>query len=156
MIFLMAIMAYLVATYWNASLINERLMGDKIIPMTVSAVALVGCLILLVQMMRRPETDIVFADREMAGEDAEATHGLWSTLAWFAGLLGLTAIFGFIIALGGFLVGFLRYRAGLTWENAAIYAAAGIAFMCFMAWALNRDFPPGMLQSAVDLPWPLK
>ncbi len=156
MIFLLAVMAYLVATYWNASLINDRLMGDKIIPMTVSAVALAGCLVLLVQMIRRPETDIVFADREVAGEDAEAAHGLWPTLAWFAGLLGLTALFGFIIALGIFLVSFLRQRAGLTWVHAAIYAAAGIVFMCFMAWSLNRDFPPGLLQDYADLPWPLK
>jgi hypothetical protein len=25
-----------------------------------------------------------------------------------------------------------------------------------MAGALNRDFPPGLLQGAVDMPWPLK
>ena len=99
---------------------------------------------------------MVFADREMAGEDADAIYGLWSTLAWFAGLLGLTAIFGFIIALGGFLISFLRYRAQLTWLNAAVYSAIGIAFMCFMAWMLNRDFPPGILQSYTDFPWPLR
>ncbi len=32
---------------------------------------------------------------------------------------------------------------------------AGIAFICFMAWVLNRDFPPGLLQNYSDLPWPL-
>ena len=32
---------------------------------------------------------------------------------------------------------------------------SGIAFMCLMAWILNRDFPPGLLQEFVELPWPL-
>ncbi|MEO0544934.1 MAG: tripartite tricarboxylate transporter permease [Pseudomonadota bacterium] len=154
MIFLFAVMAYFIATYWNASLISDRLLGDKIIPMVVSAIALAGCLILLVQMIRRPETDVVFADRETSGEDAEATYGLWPTLAWFAGLLLLTGIFGFIIALAVFLVSFLRFRASLSWLNAILYSACGIAFMCFMAWSLNRDFPPGLLQRYADLPWP--
>ncbi|TCD13303.1 tripartite tricarboxylate transporter permease [Oricola cellulosilytica] len=156
MVFLLAVIAYLVATYWNASLINDRLIGDKIVPMTISIIALAGCLVLLAQMMRRPETDIVFADREISGEDADAPHGLWSTLAWFAVLLALSGLFGFIIALALFLVAFLRMRAGLKWLHAAFYSALGIAFISFMAWMLNRDFPPGLLQSYADLPWPLR
>jgi len=36
-----------------------------------------------------------------------------------------------------------------------VLSAIGMAFMCFMAWLLNRDFPPGLLQHYVDLPWPL-
>src|SRR5680860_802928 len=37
-VFLCLIGAYLIVTYWNASLINDRLIGDKIVPMTVSAI----------------------------------------------------------------------------------------------------------------------
>jgi hypothetical protein len=32
---------------------------------------------------------------------------------------------------------------------------AGIAFICFLASTLGRDFPPGLLQEFVRLPWPL-
>ena len=53
--FLFCVMAYLVATYWNASYINPRLLGDKIFPMFVAAVGLLACLICLVRMMRAPE-----------------------------------------------------------------------------------------------------
>lgn len=155
-LFLCAILAYLVISYWNASLISDRLIGDKVVPMVIAGIAVACCLVLMVQMMRKPETDVIFADREMDGEDANAPHGLWSTLAWFAFLLALCGVFGFIIALAIFLVSFLRYRAGLTWLNAVIYSACGIAFMCFMAWSLNRDFPPGLLQSYASLPWPLR
>jgi hypothetical protein len=66
----------------------------------------------------------------------------------------LTALTGFILALAVFLVSFMRLRAGVGWAFSLAYAAAGIAFMMFMAWLLNRDFPPGLLQSYFDLPWP--
>ena len=42
----------------------------------------------------------------------ENAHGLWPTLAWFAGLLAATAVVGFVLALAGFLVLFIRRRAG--------------------------------------------
>ena len=113
-------------------------------------------LVLLVLMIRRPEGDTIFADKEVAGEDADAPYGLWGTLAWFAGLIAATWFVGFILALVGFLVTFLRVRAGAGWVKTLVLTAAGIGFMMLMAAALNRDFPPGLLQGAVDLPWPLK
>jgi len=128
---------------------------DRTFPMFVAGVCLFGCLILLARMMLKPETDTIFADRERNGEDADATHGLWSTLAWFAALLILTSLLGFILALALFLFSFLKIRAGLSTIAAAIYTACGIAFMCAMAGLLNRDFPPGLLQDYADLPWPL-
>jgi ABC-type Fe3+-siderophore transport system permease subunit len=130
-------------------------MTDKIIPLVVGGFSLICCLILLAQMMRRPEGDAIFADKEIAGEDANAPYGLWSTLAWFAGLIAATWFVGFILALAGFLIAFLRVRAGASWQKTLLLTVAGIAFMCLMAGALNRDFPPGLLQDATDLPWPL-
>jgi len=155
MIFLLAVLAYLVVSFWNASLISNRLLGDKIFPMFVSAVAIVACLSCLVSMVRRPATDMLFADREVYGDDADARYGLWSTLAWFASLLILTSLIGFILALCIFLFLFMRFRAHLTLQMSAVYTTCGIVFMCFMAWILNRDFPPGLLQDWFVLPWPL-
>ena len=154
MFFLFCIVAYLIATYWNASLINDRLLGDKIFPMFVAAVGLVASLMCLVRMIRAPETDVIFADKEL--EDGEALdHGLWTTMGWFAGLLIMTLLLGFILALLIFLFTFMRRRAGLGNAMAAIYTACGIGLICLMAWLLRRDFPPGLLQEFVDLPWPL-
>ena len=45
-------------------------------------------------------------------DDKGNAHGLWATLGWFAGLLVLTALLGFILALAIFLLGFIRFRAG--------------------------------------------
>ncbi len=154
LIFLAAVTAYIAYAFYDAASIPS-FSRDRTFPMFVAGVCLVGCAWLFIQMMMKPETDPIFADRESHGEDATATHTLWSTLAWFAGLLLLTSLLGFILALALFLFAFLKVRARLNAGAAAIYAACGIAFMCAMAWSLNRDFPPGLLQDYVDLPWPL-
>ncbi|MBO9466503.1 tripartite tricarboxylate transporter permease [Tropicibacter sp. R15_0] len=156
LVFLLVISGYLVFALINANMIPDYNMTDKIIPLVIGGFSLACCVILLVQMMRRPEGDTIFADKEVAGEDADAPYGLWSTMAWFAGLIAATWFVGFILALIGFLISFLRVRAGASWGKTLLLTACGIGFMCLMAGALNRDFPPGLLQGAVDLPWPLK
>ncbi len=153
-IFLLAVTAYIAYAFYDAASIPSY-SRDRVFPMFVGGVCLLGCAILIIRMMLKPETDTIFADRERHGEDAEATHSLWSTVGWFAGLLVLTSLLGFILALALFLFAFMRGRAGVSTVFAAIYTAAGIAFILGMAWLLNRDFPPGLLQEYVDLPWPL-
>jgi TctA family transporter len=152
LIFLLLVTAYLMVAWVNAVMIN--LVSDKIFPVTISSVTLICCFALLIRMMRTSEGDAVFADRE-TGEDGEAGHGLWATLSWFLGLLVLSSLLGFILALAIFFVAFFRVRAGLGWARTLILSGAGIAFICAMAGTLNRDFPPGLLQEFVDLPWPL-
>ncbi|MEM7670760.1 MAG: tripartite tricarboxylate transporter TctB family protein, partial [Pseudomonadota bacterium] len=154
-IFTGAILAYLLIAVTDASLIGKSQAADKVFPMFVGIVSIVAVVILMIQMMRRPETDVVFADKESSGDDREAPHGLWETLAWFVGLLILTSLVGFIIALAVFLIAFFRIRAGEGWTRALLLSAAGIGFICLMAWVLNRDFPPGVLQQSFTLPWPL-
>ncbi len=154
LIFLLVVLGYLLVAYTNAAMIPDYAAADRVFPKFVATVSIIGAVILLVQMMLKPETDPLFADRE-AGNSENNAHGLWATLAWFAGLLLLTFLVGFILALAVFLLGFIRFRAGKSWGYAAVYTAAGIAFMCAMAALLNRDFPPGLLQEYVTLPWPL-
>ncbi|MEL7133754.1 MAG: tripartite tricarboxylate transporter permease, partial [Pseudomonadota bacterium] len=152
--FLIAVTAYIAYAFYDAASI-PTFSRDRTFPMFVAGVCLVGCVILIIGMMLRPETDTIFADREHDGADADATHGLWPTLGWFAALLILTSLLGFILALALFLFSFLKIRAGLSTTMAALYTVAGITLMCVMAGLLNRDFPPGLLQNYVDLPWPL-
>lgn len=152
LLFLLAILAYTVAAWINASFIS--LTSDKIFPLTVSSVGIIALLVLLFRMIRAPEGDALFADRETGGEDAEAPNGLWETLAWLAALLVLSALFGFIIALSVFLVAFFKLRAQLSWIRTLAFSATGVLAMCFIASTLHRDFPPGILQAYFDLPWP--
>jgi len=152
-VFLLCLLAYLCVAFLDAASID--LTSDRIFPMTVAAVGIVGSVALLVKMIRTPEPHVLFADREAAGEDAEAPHGLWATLSWLALLLTLSALVGFIMAAVVFMLSFLRIRAGVSWRRALVLTTLGIAFLCFVAGTLNRDFPPGLLQEYMSLPWPL-
>lgn len=151
-IFVACVTAYIFVATLDAWGVGR--LQDRIFPLTIGLVTLAGCLSLLWRMKARTAEDDVFIDLEQ-GEDGQAPHGLWSTMTWFLGLLALTFVFGFIIALSAFLVAFFRVRGRLTWGWCLIYAAGGIAFICGLAAVLGRDFPPGLLQDYFDLPWPL-
>ena len=153
-LFLLAILLYLIVAFTNASLIPDYAAADRIFPRFVAGVSIIGCMILLAQTIFRPTGHALFADRE-SEEGQKSAHGLWETLAWFAALLLLTALIGFILALIVFLMFFIRQRAGHGWLFSTVYCAAGVGFICFLAYLLNRDFPVGMLQQYLDLPWPL-
>lgn len=152
MLFLLAITAYLGVSLVDA--LQIRMMTDKIFPITVSMVTLLGCLALIWRMHRADEDDPVFADSEASPNRPDA--GLWSTVAWFAVLLALTGLVGFVLALAIFLLFFFRVKAQIGWLRTIVFSAAGIAVLCLLANVLNRDFPPGLLQSYVHLPWPLR
>lgn len=152
MIFLICITAYIAVSVWDAAMISR--FGDKIFPLVVGSVTLAGCFALLLRMRLSPETDDAFIDLEAGGDDGPAPHGLWWTLSWFIFLLAATFVFGLIIALSLFFLLFFRIRGGVSWAFSSVYAAGGIAFILFLAWVLGRDFPPGLLQSYADLPWP--
>ena len=153
LVFLLAMTGFALYALIDAALIPDYAFVDAIFPLTIATASVVCGVVLLVQMRLKPETDAVFADRENSKEEVYQ-FGLWATLRWFAGLLILTSLVGFIIALGVFLVSFFRLRAAISWRQTLILSASAIGFMCFMAWTLNRDFPPGLLQHYLVLPWP--
>ncbi|MGI9501805.1 MAG: tripartite tricarboxylate transporter permease, partial [Geminicoccaceae bacterium] len=152
MIFAGLITAFLAIAFIDSFTISVFI--DKVFPMTVAGFSLVGALILLLQMNRRSETDLLFNDGEQQGEDAGAPIGLWPTLAWFVSLLILTALFGFVIALTLFFLAFLMVRARTSPLQTALLTVAGVGAVLIIASALNRDFPSGLLQELIELPWP--
>jgi len=152
-LFLLAVTAYVAVAVWDASQIG--VLRDKIFPVTVGIVTLAACGALMAQMIRAPVGHPIFADAEAGGEDAGAPHGLWATLGWFVYLLAMSAVLGFILAIGIFFLTFLRIRAGLGWRSTWILTAAAVALMIALGGILGREFPPGLLQSLVELPWPL-
>lgn len=134
--------------------IQVDVLSDKVFPVAVTGAAFIGSAVILYQMLTRPATDIVFADGEAQGEDAGAPQKLWPMLSWFVSLLILTALFGFVIALTIFFVAFLRIRGGVGWSRIGLLTVCGIGGLLFLSYVLNRDFPPGLLQELIELPWP--
>ena len=155
MMFLMAVLGFIVFALVNVGSIPDYAFVDAVFPLFVASVSFVAGVILLVQMMLKPEGDAVFADRAAEAEEQTMRFKLWPTLGWFAGLLLATSLLGFILALAGFLLLFFHFRAQVSPLRTVLLSSAGVVFMCGMAWLLNRDFPPGLLQHYVTLPWPL-
>ena len=151
-IFLGAVTLYLLVSVIDAWGLGR--LQDKVFPLTIGIVTLIGAGALLLRMAMKPADDDVFIDLEKGG-DGDAPKGLWSTISWFVMLVVLTFLTGYIIALVAFLIAFFRRRGGFGWKTTLLSTAIGLAFILGLAAILGRDFPPGYLQGLVDLPWPL-
>jgi hypothetical protein len=82
--------------------------------------------------------------------------GPWRYVAWLGGLLAASALVGFFLALVAFFILFLRTEAQASWLRTLVLTGAAAAFLLVLADALVLDFPQGLLQDSVDLPWPLR
>jgi len=129
-----------------------------VFPAGVAAALLVFALILLGQQILGAPTSAALQDNEQEGEhigDASVA-GVWPQVAWFATLFVLSALLGFILAITIFTFAFMLTRARVGYLRSVIYTAATVGFMITMGYFLTLDFPPGMLQSKMSLPWPLR
>jgi putative tricarboxylic transport membrane protein len=97
-------------------------------------------------------------DQELADRQAGVADGtsIWGAMSWFALLFALTALLGFVLALAAFILSFLLFRARASLWTSIVYCACSIAFMVFLGHMLTLDFPAGLLQQHVELPWPLR
>mgnify|MGYP006171299141 CR=1 FL=1 len=97
-------------------------------------------------------------DQEIAARVANNHDGssVWPSVGWFAFLFGMTALIGFILSLAIFISAFLVTRTTIGWAKSLTYAGVCIAFMVTVGHFMTLDFPAGVLQRFVELPWPLK
>jgi hypothetical protein len=114
-------------------------------------------LIVWQQLMASPGHSTHY-DQELAAQVKGEHDGksVWPSVAWFAFLFGLTTLLGFILSLAIFIVGFLVTRSNLGWARSVMYASVCIGFMMGIGHYMTLDFPAGLLQRMVELPWPLK
>jgi TctA family transporter len=79
----------------------------------------------------------------------------WTSFAWFAALFALAALVGYILAVALFFPAFIRKRANRGWRMTVLFTVAMLAGVLALGHALSLDFPRGLLQETVDLPWPI-
>jgi len=93
--------------------------------------------------------------------DAEANAkpedgSFWAHLGWVIGLVGLSALVGFLLANTIFFLAFLRYAARCSWRLTLLLTSIATIGLIIVAQLLTLDFPQGLLQHFFDLPWPLR
>lgn len=153
--FAVAMMAFFGLALWDAS--GHTFLG-AVFPLGVGVVGVVFGLILLIHLWRGHENHPAFFDYEIVGDHVgnDGNSWFWTGPAWIAVLVAATALVGFYIAMIVFFVAFLRLRANASWTKTVVMTACAAGFILSLAYMLSLNFPSGWLQSAYDLPWPIR
>lgn len=148
-------MILLLVLYALLDSLQREFLG-QVYPLTVSVATLLFVLYALyVKLRGERDHPIVFdaeADYEYRGkaEAVSAEH----YLLWLAGLLFMTYLVGFVIAMAAFFVLFLVVKAKAGAVTVAVLTASAVGFLAMMSHLLVLSFPAGVLQYSVDMPWP--
>jgi hypothetical protein len=76
-------------------------------------------------------------------------------VGWMVGLYAGIWLVGFVIAMTGFLLAFLRWEARLGWAITSVLAISGALFVIGTSWILTLFWPEGLISQWLGLPWPL-
>jgi putative tricarboxylic transport membrane protein len=113
-------------------------------------------LIAAVVLFSRKRPDYVFFDseRDWSG-DNRPVHGDLHFQGWILALLAAIGLLGFILGVFIYIAAFLRVKAGVRWSRAIASALAAIVVMSLFGHLFVLQYPTGLLQSVVEMPWPL-
>lgn len=125
----------------------------KIFPLSISAIMLCFALYVLgVNLAGKRDHPINF-DTE-ADNKPGAIAAIEHYIGWLAGLLLATALVGFVLGTGLFFAAFLASKARAPVLRNGVLTASAVVFLAFMSYLFNLDFPRGLLQDFVEMPWP--
>ena len=127
----------------------------SVFPLAVNGVMLLLALVVVWKLWRGGPEERALEDQELAeGAPAPRRSAEFYFLA-ILGLLGLAALVGFFLAVVLFFLAFMVGIARVRLPTAALLAGAAAAFLATMSHVMVLDFPRGLLQSVIELPWPL-
>lgn len=123
----------------------------------VSAVMLIFSSIVFYKLATNQVEDGVNFDNEVeAGYvNNPEVAPLKEYILWLAGFLLGAYLLGYLIAIIIFFLLFLRVKANTTWQHTLILTFSAAGFLTALAHVMVLDFPRGLLQETVSLPWPI-
>ena len=127
----------------------------KIFPISVGIFMITFCFIIGFQMYFGNTGAKVFHDAENLVKGKKEIRNQWLTIFWFISPLFLSIFIGFFVSIGFFVIIFLNKIAK---KNKVFSILSGILvwiFLSLISHFMVMDFPPGILQSYIELPWPL-
>jgi TctA family transporter len=145
-LFMVALFAYAVWDLLRWSFLAQAF------PLAVAVAALAGALVVVAIISRGPRTAAAIFDTEAEAKPGMASMGHY--FAWLAGLLAASALAGFVIGLALFFAAFLHFKARAPAGRNAILTALAVLFLAAMSYIFVLDFPRGLLQDLVEMPWP--
>lgn len=145
------VLAVLLAYAVNNTL--EQSFLAKVWPLAVSVPSLVGMLGVIAIIASGRQHTIVF-DTEAGVNDGRRSMEYY--LLWLVGLMVISAVVGFVIAIAMFFAFFLSVNARAPLGRNAVLTASAVVFLAAMSYVFVLDFPRGYLQEAVEMPWPFQ
>jgi hypothetical protein len=126
----------------------------RVFPLSVALITLVLLLAVFAWALRnRPSYVLNDSEREWSAEERPA-HSMWHYQGWMLGLLAATALVGFVLGIFAFISVFLRVKAQVAWHKAALAASGAVVALSVLSHILVLDYPEGILQRLVSMPWP--
>ena len=134
----------------------------KIFPLYISMFCLIlGLIDLCLEIMRSwkgaQDSGVGLVDLE-SDWDISMTEVMKRFCAFLALLLVLYAgiwLVGYPISIALFLVLFYRFLTRTTWELALVAGFAGLGFISLISKLMVIEWPSGIIQNWIYLPWPL-
>jgi hypothetical protein len=78
----------------------------------------------------------------------------WHYQAWMLGMIGASALIGFVLGIYAFITTFLIVKGRAKWYKAALAASGSIVLFAFLSYVLGLEYPGGILQWLLPMPWP--
>ncbi len=153
---LFAVFVMLVFAYAAFSSFSLSFLGS-VFPLSTALLMLFAAGYLVWNIAAGPIGHSSHIDQELAAKvkNEHDDNSVWPSLLWFALLFGITALIGFILALVLFITAYLVLRTSLGWVRSLIYTGLSVGFMVTLGHYLTLNFPAGLLQRMIELPWPL-
>ena len=86
---------------------------------------------------------------------SDETVDLFKSFSWILLLVFLNTLFGFVISIFVFFIVIMKNKTNLPNRKIIIISISALAFMLMLSHFMVLDFPPGLLQYFMKLPWPL-
>jgi TctA family transporter len=126
----------------------------RVFPLSVALITL-ALLIAAFALSLRNRPSYVLQDNERGGSAQErAVHSVWHYQGWILGLLAASALVGFVLGIFVYITVFLRVKAQMPWAKAALAASGAVVVLSVLSHILVLDYPGGLLQWLVPMPWP--
>jgi len=104
--------------------------------------------------LNRPNYVFFDSEREWGDKD-KPVHSDFHFQGWILALLAAIGVFGYMLGIFVYITAFLRVKAGSKWNWAMVGALGAVAVLSTFGYFLALDYPRGLLQTVVELPWPL-
>ncbi len=136
-------------THW------DRLTG--LYPIVAGSLCVAFIALMALEMVRRRTAATIYYDADRDTEHlAEDHRSSEYYFLWLTGMLGVSALVGFVLGSAIFIYTFLRLRAHASHLVCTIYTGAFVLLLGIMSHFLVLYYPQGLLQDYVALPWPLQ